>query len=99
MATPEDCPMVNSPLVQASGWHLKKEFQLGHIVSSLVILVSVVLYVTTIEKRLTVVENNLASQTVRDERQDKTASEAISMVRSDIQGVSAKLDRLIERTK
>lgn len=83
----------------SSGWHLKKEFQLGHIITSMVMLVSVLSYVGTIERRLSIVETQQIAQRERDDRQDLAAREAVGLVRSDIQTLSSKLDRLLERTR
>jgi len=69
-------------------WHLKKEIQVTHVVSTLLLVGAVFAYVSKIDQRLTVVETQLIAQ--RDS----------SMVqRAQLERMDAKLDRLIERTK
>jgi hypothetical protein len=69
-------------------WHLKKEIQVTHVVSTLLLVGAVFAYVSKIDQRLTIVETQLIAQ--RDS----------SMVqRAQLERMDAKLDRLIERTK
>lgn len=69
-------------------WHLKKEIQVTHVVSTLLLVGAVFAYVNKIDQRLTIVETQLIAQ--RDS----------SMVqRAQLERMDAKLDRLIERTK
>lgn len=69
-------------------WHLKKEIQVTHVVSTLLLVGAVFAYVSKIDQRLTIVETQLIAQ--RDS----------SMVqRAQLERMDAKLDRLIERSK
>lgn len=77
-------------------WHLKREVQLGHIITTITVVVSVVIYTQKQEQRIALLENHVAVQRERDERQDKSQSEAITQVRSHLERMEAKLDRLIE---
>ena len=73
---------------QPERWHLKKEIQVTHVVSTLLLVGAVFAYVSKIDQRLTVVETQLIAQ--RDS----------SMVqRAQLERMDAKLDRLIERSK
>ena len=67
-------------------WHLKKEIQLTHVISSIVVIGAVLAYVSKIEQRLTIVETQLLAQ------RDATLQQRAQLERMD-----AKLDRLIER--
>ena len=67
-------------------WHLKKEIQLTHIISTLLLVAAVMAYVSKIEQRLTIVETQLLAQ--RD---------AAILQRAQLERMDAKLDRLIER--
>ncbi len=69
-------------------WHLKKEIQVTHVVSTLLLGGAVFAYVSKIDQRLTVVETQLIAQ------RDAAAVQRVQLERMD-----AKLDRLIERTK
>ena len=68
-------------------WHLKKEIQVTHVISTLLLVGAVFAYVNKIDQRLTIVETQLIAQ--RDS----------SMVqRAQLERMDAKLDRLIERS-
>ena len=69
-------------------WHLKKEIQITHVVSTLMLVGAVFAYVSKIDQRLTIVETQLMAQ--RD---------ASVIQRAQLERMDAKLDRLIERSK
>jgi len=71
---------------RAERWHLKKEIQLTHVISTLILVGAVLAYVSKIEQRLTIVETQLLSQ--RD---------TAVLQRAQLEKMDAKLDRLIER--
>ena len=71
---------------RAERWHLKKEIQLTHVISTIVVIGAVLAYVSKIEQRLTIVETQLMAQ--RD---------ATTLQRAQLERMDAKLDRLIER--
>lgn len=80
-------------------WHLKREIQIGHIITTLTVAVSVIVYVGKIEQRVAILEAQEATQRERDERQDKIASESLSMLRAQLDRIDSKLDRLMERKR
>lgn len=67
-------------------WHLKKEIQLGHLITTFAVAVSAILYINKIEQRLSVVETQLLAQ-----------RESSALLRAQLERMDAKLDRLIER--
>jgi len=67
-------------------WHLKKEIQLGHLITTFVVAISAVLYINKIEQRLSVVETQVLAQ-----------RESAALLRQQLERMDAKLDRLIER--
>ena len=67
-------------------WHLKKEIQLGHLITTFAVAISAVLYINKIEQRLSVVETQVLAQ-----------RESAALLRSQLERMDAKLDRLIER--
>lgn len=95
--------MPNPPDQQPHGWHLKKEIQLGHLITTLTVVVSVAVYVQRIDQRLAIVEarqiDSAREQRERDERQDRLAAEAFSLVRAQLARMDEKLDRLMERSR
>lgn len=80
---------MNEPVERrAERWHLKKEIQVTHIVSTLMLVGAVFAYVSKIDQRLTIVETQLIAQ-----------REASVIQRAQLERMDAKLDRLIERAK
>ena len=67
-------------------WHLKKEIQLTHVISTIIVIGAVLAYVSKIEQRLTIVETQLMAQ-----------HDAAVLQRAQLEKMDAKLDRLIER--
>lgn len=82
---------------EEAGWHIKKEIQLGHLLTTLTIAVSVVLYVSKLEQRIALIEAQVSAQRDRDDRQDKTTAEAMSLLRAQLERMENKLDRVLER--
>jgi hypothetical protein len=77
---------MTEPERRVERWHLKKEIQLTHIISTILLVGAVLAYVNQIEQRLTIVETQLLAQ--RD---------ATILQRAQLERMDAKLDRLIER--
>jgi hypothetical protein len=75
-------------MIEPERWHLKKEIQVTHIVSTLMLVGAVFAYVSKIDQRLTIVETQLMAQ-----------REASIIQRAQLERMDAKLDRLIERSK
>ena len=68
-------------------WHLKKEIQLGHLITTITVAVSAVFYINKIEQRVAVVESQVIYQ-----------KETADVLRNQLEKINDKLDRLIERT-
>lgn len=83
------------------GWHLKRELQLGHIISTLALAASAAVYIVKMDQRLAVIETSVAAsmtaQAQRDARQDEAATRADTLIRDQLKSIDGKLDRLIER--
>lgn len=79
-----------------NGWHLKKEIQLGHLITTLTVMVSAVIYVGRIDQRVAVLEAATVAQHDRDERQDRAATEERLVIRAQLDKINDKLDRLVE---
>lgn len=79
------------------GWHLKKEIQLTHVISTVTIALSAVWYIGKLEQRIAIIENQVAAQREKDAQQDHSVREAFGLLRNDVAQLAAKVDRLIER--
>ena len=78
-----------------TGWHLKKEIQVGHLFTTITVAVSAVMYINTIEKRVAILEELQHQQLQRDERQDKTSAESMALIRAQLEKIDTKLDRML----
>jgi len=77
-------------------WHIKREIQLGHILTTLTVAVSALYYVSKLEQRIALVEQQMTMQHERDDRQDKAAGDALGALAQQLARIDAKLDRIIE---
>jgi uncharacterized coiled-coil protein SlyX len=79
-----------------TGWHLKKEIQLGHVLTTIALAVAMYGYIATMEKRITLLESQAASQASIDARQDLENRRVYEALLSHLTRLEDKLDRLIE---
>ncbi len=78
-------------------WHLKREIQLGHLLTTVGLTVTALTYVSKMDSRIQLLEQQVVVQRDRDERQDTKNQEALATVTKSLDRVNDKLDRLIER--
>lgn len=76
-------------------WHIKREFQVGHLITTISMAVAAGMYVTAVEKRVTLLEQVAQQQKERDERQDAQTDAAFSSVNVHLSKIDDKLDRLL----
>ena len=80
-------------------WHIKREFQLSHLITTVVMAVSVILYLGKMEQRIALIEQAVAQQHERDERQDRAIGDALKAIDSRLGKMDDKLDRALERQR
>jgi uncharacterized coiled-coil protein SlyX len=78
------------------GWHLKKEIQLGHVLTTIALAVAMYGYIATMERRITLLESHAASQAAVDNRQDIENRRVYEALLAHLTRLEDKLDRLIE---
>ena len=78
-------------------WHLKKEIQVPHIISTVLIVVSALTYVNKLETRIALIEQAMTTQGDRDHRQDERVNELVNVMTARLDRMDGKLDRLMER--
>jgi hypothetical protein len=78
-------------------WHLDKKVPISIILVIVMQGIAGLWVVADIKKDVEVLKAAMFEQRSRDERQDKATADAVALVRQDIQEVSRKVDRLIER--
>jgi hypothetical protein len=81
-------------------WTFKKEIQIGHVFTTLSVVFGILFYVNKIENRLSLVEQQQSSMTLmqheRDDRQDKTNTDMMNLLRSQLERMELKIDRIAE---
>lgn len=82
---------------QAKHWVLKREIQLGHLISTAVVAVSALGYVLTLERRIALVEQQIVAQREVDAKQDVAQAKAADALTARLDRIESKLDRLIEK--
>lgn len=76
-------------------WHIKREFQLSHLITTVVMAVSVILYLGKMEQRIALIEQSVTQQRERDERQDKAIAEGLQAIDRRLGKLDDKLDRVL----
>ena len=69
-------------------WHMKKEIQLGHLITTFTVAIASVMYISKIEQRVAIMETQMISQ-----------RESSQLLRGQLEKINDKLDRLIERDR
>ena len=82
-----------------NSWHLDKKVPLTLIFAMMVQTGAVVWAVADIKKDVEVLKMQAVGQHERDERQDKSASDAYTRLSVYLEKMDAKLDRLVEKRK
>ena len=77
-------------------WHLDKTISVGHLVSTLVIAISVFSWAITLDKR--VEQNSIAIVHLKEQQanEQKRLQELRQEIKQDLRDINSKLDRLIE---
>lgn len=77
-------------------WHLDKTISVGHLVSTLVIAISIFSWAVTLDKR--VEQNSIAIVHLKEQQanEQKRLQELRQEIKQDLRDINQKLDRLIE---
>lgn len=78
-------------------WHLDKKVPLSLIFAMLIQAAMVIWAVADIKKDVEILKSRVATQQDRDDRQDKSMSDAVQQFVSRLERIDSKLDRLIEK--
>ena len=81
----------------SESWHLDKKVPLSLIFAMLFQAGMVIVAVADIKKDVEILKAQSSSQKDRDERQDKTVAEVVSVLRTQLERMDGMLDRLIEK--
>ena len=85
------------PEQDETGWHLEKKVPISIILALFVQFIGGLLFINSIENRVTLLERDNIKQGERDARQEHRLAEAMALARAELKEIGAKLDRLIEK--
>ena len=78
-------------------WHLDKKVPLSLIFAMLIQAAMVIVAVQQIKQDVEILKAQAITQKDRDERQDKAANDGSTLLRTQLEKMDAKLDRLVEK--
>lgn len=87
---------MNPTPIKPEPWHIKREIQIGHLITTMSVAFSVIWYAGKLEQRIALVEQSTVMQSKRDDAQDANTTNSISQLRQQLDRIDSKLDRLIE---
>lgn len=77
-------------------WHLEKSISVTHIFTTITAVVSLVIFGSHVDTRLSILERESIYKTQVDQRQQSDIDNDRHDVKSDLKNINDKLDRLIE---
>lgn len=80
----------------SDGWHLDKKVPISIIVAILIQFGGGLWFVSRLDARIIALEAAQVMQADRDNRQDSSLNNSLTLLRSDMRDINNKLDRLIE---
>ena len=84
-------------MMTKESWHLDKKVPLSLIFAMLIQAAMVIWAVADIKKDVEILKSRVTAQQDRDDRQDKSMSDAVQQFVSRLERIDSKLDRLIEK--
>ena len=79
------------------GWHLKKEVSVGHIVTTVTILISAAAYVNSVETRFTEAEMRDMAIVERINRAEAWQQKELAEIKTYLRRIEDKLDRKADK--
>lgn len=80
-------------------WHIDKTVSVSHLITTISMIVSMIWWAATVDKRIAVIEAGQQFQAQRNTQIEQAVKELASVSREEIKAISAKLDRILERGK
>jgi Tfp pilus assembly protein PilO len=80
-----------------TGWHLDRKVPIGIIAAMFVQCAGALWFVSKLDARILALEGAQSTQRERDERQDRSNSDALTQLHRQLERIDEKLDRLIEK--
>jgi len=83
--------------VSEPAWHLDRRVSVGHLVTTLTVLIAMVLWGARLETRIALTEQDTARQARIDARQDAESQRTREEIRAELKSLNSKIDRYFER--
>jgi hypothetical protein len=80
-------------------WHIDKRITIGHLITTVTVAVSVILYVTAVEKRVALLESKFDMTQTASREQERRMDKQFDKVLSAIEGLSIKIDQKQDKTR
>lgn len=74
------------------GWHMDKRLSVGHIITTIVVGASALLYITSVEKRVSLLEAGVENQKARFEQVITHMTRQYDQITNQLIRIEAKLD-------
>lgn len=81
------------------GFHLERSISVGHLITTVVIGVSALMYVTKMEARLDVHDSRLSAAEQRLDRERIQTDAAMAEIRATLRRLDDKMDRLLTKAE
>lgn len=78
------------------GWHLRKEINLGHMLTTVALLAGLAATWSQLNVRISLMEDRIARQAEVDARQDVHSREAFARVDTRLTAIDEKLEKLVQ---
>ncbi|MBU2708767.1 hypothetical protein KCM76_22430 [Zooshikella marina] len=78
-------------------WTFKKEINITHIIATLPVVVSAIIFGSSVDKRIDLNATNIQHVMTTQAKTDQRYKEFRHEMKNDISGINDKLDRLLER--
>lgn len=79
------------------GWHLDKKVSIGHIVTTAVVVIGVVIYAVRQEGRIDGTEQEISFNKERIEKLDRDYRQGMSEIKGLLERIDNKLDRKVDK--
>lgn len=80
----------------SQGFHLEKSVSVGHLITTVSILFSMIWWGSTVETRLAVNEAKIAESVATHDRDQKDVDQLRNDIKEELKAINEKMDRLIE---
>ena len=91
--------MSETEMEQRRHWHLDKTFNIGHIITTLTLAVTLGGYVTTMDKRIAILEAQTTSQAANVLQVQQAQKDVSKEIRDEIRGLRAELMSLFRKDR